>query len=128
MADPDENAAIINALQRHATVVVQKSLAEGFGLTVTEAMWKARPVVASAVGGITEQIEHERDGLLLEDPFDLAGFGRAVERLLRDPGLAARLGAAARERVRDEFLGDRHLEQYGALFARLGALPGDLRG
>ncbi len=127
MADPDENAAIINALQRHATVVVQKSLAEGFGLTVTEAMWKARPVVVSAVGGITEQIEHERDGLVLEDPLDLAGFGRAVERLLTDPGLAARLGAAARERVRDEFLGDRHLEQYGALFATPGA-PGALRG
>ena len=57
MADPDENAAIINALQRHATVVVQKSLAEGFGLTVTEAMWKARPIVASAVGGIADQID-----------------------------------------------------------------------
>ena len=57
MADPDENAAIVNALQRHASVVVQKSLAEGFGLTVTEAMWKRKPVVASAVGGIVDQIE-----------------------------------------------------------------------
>ena len=116
MGDPDENAAIINALQRRATVVVQKSLAEGFGLTVTEGMWKARPVVASAVGGITEQIEHEREGLLLDDPHDLVEFGAAVERLLSDRVLAARLGAAARQRVLDEFLGDRHLEQYGALF------------
>ena len=56
MADPDEAAAIVNALQRHATVVVQKSLAEGFGLTVAEAMWKARPIVASAVGGIVDQM------------------------------------------------------------------------
>ena len=56
MSDGDEAAAIVNALQRHATVVVQKSLAEGFGLTVAEAMWKARPVVGSAVGGIVDQI------------------------------------------------------------------------
>ena len=56
MNDVEENAAIVNALQRHATVVVQKSIQEGFGLTVTEAMWKARPVVASAVGGIQDQI------------------------------------------------------------------------
>ncbi len=127
MADPDENAAMINALQRHASVVVQKSLAEGFGLTVAEAMWKARPVVASARGGITEQIEHEQNGLLLEDPYDLAEFGRAVERLLCDRDLAARLGAAARERILEVFLGDRHLEQYGALFARTGSpSPGGL--
>ena len=62
LADPDENAAIVNALQRHASVVVQKSVAEGFGLTVAEAMWKSRPIVASAVGGIRDQItdgEHE---------------------------------------------------------------------
>jgi trehalose synthase len=119
MVDPDENAAIVNALQRHAAVVTQKSLAEGFGLTVTEAMWKARPVVASAVGGIADQIEHERHGLLVEDPNDLPGFARAVERLLTDRDLSARLGAAARQRVLAEFLGDRHLEQWGALFQSL---------
>ena len=67
MDDTDENAAIINALQRHATVVVQKSLAEGFGLTVAEAMWKSRPVVATAVGGIVDQIVHGKHGLLVED-------------------------------------------------------------
>ena len=59
MDDVDENAHLVNALQRHATVVVQKSLLEGFGLTVTEPMWKERPVVASAVGGITDQIEDD---------------------------------------------------------------------
>jgi trehalose synthase len=115
-ADPDEMSAITNALQRHATVVAQKSLAEGFGLTVTEAMWKSRPIVASAVGGIVDQIEHERHGLLLADPSDLAGFGAAVERLLRDHSLAARLGANAHARAATDFLGDRHLDQYAELF------------
>jgi len=111
MSDPDENAAIINALQRQATVVTQKSLAEGFGLTVTEAMWKSRPIVASAVGGISDQIADEQHGLLVDDPRDLAGFAESV--------LAAELGAAAHRRVLDEYLGDRHLEQYGRIFRHL---------
>src|SRR5207249_8147623 len=73
MDDPEENAATVNALQRHATVVVQKSLREGFGLTVAEAMWKERPVVASRVGGIQDQIVNGASGLLV-DPRDLQGF------------------------------------------------------
>ena len=120
MADPDEAAAMVNALQRHAAVVVQKSLAEGFGLTVAEAMWKSRPVVGSAVGGIADQIVDGEHGLLVQDPADLAAFGAAVESLLRDPGDAARLGRNARERATAEYVGDRHLEQYGQLLARLG--------
>lgn len=119
MEDPDEQAAIVNALQRHATVVVQKSLAEGFGLTVAEAMWKERPLVASAVGGIVDQVRDGLEGLLLDDPTDLAVFGAAVERLLRDPLEAARLARAARERAATEFLGDRHLRQYAGLLAEL---------
>ncbi len=106
---------IVNAVQRHATVVVQKSVAEGFGLTVTEAMWKSRPVVASAVGGIRDQIEDGRDGLLIADPRDLDGFAAAVGRVLADPALAHRLGHAAHLRVRERFLGDRHLDQYAEL-------------
>jgi trehalose synthase len=70
MEDLDENAVMVNALQRHARVVVQKSIAEGFGLTVTEAMWKSRPVVASSVGGIGEQIVDGKSGILLDDPRD----------------------------------------------------------
>ena len=66
--DDEENAAIVNALQRHATIVVQKSLAEGFGLTVAEAMWKERAVVASRIGGIQDQIEPGESGVLLDDP------------------------------------------------------------
>jgi trehalose synthase len=120
MADPDENAAIINALQRHASVVTQKSLAEGFGLTVTEAMWKARPIVASGVGGISDQITHGEHGLLIEDPRDLPAFGAAIERLLRAPQEAAQLGRNAHARATAEFLGDRHLDQYGRLFTGLG--------
>jgi trehalose synthase len=119
MADPDENAAIVNAIQRHASVVVQKSLAEGFGLTVAEAMWKRRPVVASAVGGIVDQIEDGIHGLLVDDPADLPAFGAAVESLLRDRAEAERLAENARQRVAAEFLGDRHLEQYGRLFEQL---------
>src|SRR5215207_10696060 len=84
MDDPEENAAMVNALQRHATVIVQKSVAEGFGLTVAEGMWKGRPVVASRVGGIQDQVVDGETGLLV-DPGDLAAFGRAVRRLLDDP-------------------------------------------
>ena len=119
MTDPDENAAIVNAIQRSASVVVQKSLAEGFGLTVAEAMWKRKPVVASAVGGIVDQIENDVHGLLVSDPADLPAFGAAVESLIRDREHAAQLAQDARRRVIDEFLGDRHLEQYAALFEQL---------
>ena len=119
MDDVDENAIIVNALQRHAYLVVQKSLVEGFGLTVTEAMWKARPMIASRVGGIQDQIVHERDGLLIADPYDLDALAAAIARLLDDPELAGRLGAAGRARVHDQFLGDRHLAQYVDLFERL---------
>ena len=119
MHDPDEAAIITNALQRHATVVTQKSVAEGFGLTVTEAMWKGRPVVASRIGGIADQITDHEDGLLIDDPTDLDAFGGAVRLLLEDPDLAARLGEAAHQHVEDEYLGDRHLERYAQLFATL---------
>jgi trehalose synthase len=114
MADPDANALLVNALQRHAAVVAQKSLAEGFGLTVTEAMWKGSPVVASAVGGIAAQITDGVDGVLV-DPSDLAGFGSAVARLLDDRQQAAQLGAAARDRVTRDFLVDRHLLDWGVV-------------
>ncbi len=112
MEDPEENAAIVNAVQRGSDVVVQKSRAEGFGLTVAEAMWKARPVVASRTGGIQDQIVDGQSGVLLNDPEDLTAFSRAVDGLLRDPARAGRLGEAARERVRNRFLGTRHLIQY----------------
>jgi trehalose synthase len=119
MADDEENAAIVNALQRHATIVVQKSLKEGFGLTVTEAMWKARPVVGSGVGGIRDQIEDGKSGLLLGNPLNLDEFATALETLLNDPKLCLKLGENARERVREHYLGIRHLLQYAELIERV---------
>jgi trehalose synthase len=116
MEDREENAAIVNALQRRADVVVQKSLAEGFGLTVAEAMWKARPVVASRIGGIQDQIADGETGLLIDDPNDLAAFGRSLLGLLANPDRAEEMGQRARRRVRDGFLGARHLMQYLDLF------------
>jgi trehalose synthase len=119
MDDDEENAVMVNALQRRADVVVQKSLAEGFGLTVAEAMWKARPVVASRVGGIQDQIEDGVSGILLDDPRDRAAFAAAVCGLLDDPGTARSMGERARERVRRDFLGSRHLAQWVAICADL---------
>ena len=121
MADVEENAAIVNALQRHAAIIVQKSIHEGFGLTVTEAMWKGRPIVASKVGGITEQINDGVEGLLLRDPTDAVEFGAALRRLLEHPDEAARLGAAAKKRAGEEFIGFRHLLDYADLLEQLDA-------
>ncbi len=118
MEDVAENALVVNALQRHAAVVVQKSLAEGFGLTIAEALWKARPVVASAVGGIVDQIVDGETGLLHE-PHDLDTFASHVSRLLEHPDDAQRLGAAGRRRVTERFLADRHLLQYAGMLERL---------
>ena len=115
MQDVEENAAIVNALQRRADVVVQKSLAEGFGLTVAEAMWKGRPVVASRVGGIEDQIEHQKSGFLIDDPTDLEGFGSAVVGLLQDHDRAAALGREARRHVIRQFLAPRHLMEQAQL-------------
>jgi trehalose synthase len=121
MDDPERNATIINAVQRHAAVLVQKSLEEGFGLTVAEAMWKQRPVVASAVGGIQDQILDGRDGLLLHDPADLDAFGRLLCRLLTDPELGRQLGRAGHQRVCAEYLHDRHLVQMAELAGAMAA-------
>jgi trehalose synthase len=116
--DVDENAAMVNALQRQATVVAQKSLAEGFGLTVAESMWKGRPTAGSAVGGIQDQIV-DGTGILLADPTDLAAFGAALRTLLDQPDLAERMGAAAKEYVAANFVGDVHLLRYAELFGRV---------
>ncbi|HKE67049.1 MAG TPA: glycosyltransferase [Micromonosporaceae bacterium] len=120
MSDVDENGAMVNALQRHASVIVQKSLAEGFGLTVAEGMWKGRPVVGSAVGGIRDQIA-DGTGILLPDPTDLPAFGHAVRTLIDDTALADRMGTAAREHVRAHYVGDQHLLRYAELFGTLVA-------
>jgi trehalose synthase len=117
--DAEENAAIVNALQRRSDVVVQKSLAEGFGLTVAEAMWKDRPVVAGRVGGIQDQVVHGETGLLIDDPRDLTAFGRAISDLLSDRERAASMGKAGHERVRHMFLGPRQMMDHATLLERL---------
>jgi trehalose synthase len=119
MDDVQENAAIVNAIQRRSDIVVQKSLAEGFGLTVAEAMWKSRPVVATKRGGIQDQIVDGESGILLDDPLDLEAMGGVLDRLLGDREYARGLGTAARQRVEDRFLGTRSLIQYEQLLAAL---------
>jgi trehalose synthase len=117
MDDVDENATVVNALQRHATVIAQKSLAEGFGLTVAEAMWKRRPVVGGRVGGIADQIVHGCGYLV--DPTDSVAFSRAVQTLLDDPARAEAMGSAARDHVHRAYFGDTHLLRWARLFADL---------
>ncbi|MFE0021161.1 glycosyltransferase [Amycolatopsis sp. NPDC059021] len=111
----EANGRIVNAVQRRATVLVQKSLREGFGLAVTEAMHKRRPVVASAVGGIVEQITHRVHGLLVP-PRDARALGAAVRELLGDPGLATSLATAAGAHCDRTFLVAREHERYARLF------------
>jgi trehalose synthase len=109
MADLDENALLVNAIQRAATTVTQKSLAEGFGLTVAEAMFKSRVVVASAVGGIRAQITHGDTGLLVDDPTDLPAFAGLVTRALAGGEDNHTMGVRARASVIANFLPDREV-------------------
>jgi trehalose synthase len=113
---PPDSHVEINALQRVSAVVVQKSVREGFGLTVSEALWKARPVVASAVGGIPLQVKHRYSGLLVHSP---EGAAAAIRQLLQNPDLARRLGENGREHVRQNFLLTRHLADYLLTFLTL---------
>ena len=121
--DPDiiirtlaQNDLEINALQWASTVILQKSLKEGFGLTVSEALWKAKPVVASNVGGIPLQIKDKYSGLLCYSP---EGAAFALKQLLSSPGYARKIGENGREHVRNNFLITRHLREYMLLFLSL---------
>lgn len=106
----------INALQRASAVIVQKSLKEGFALTVSEALWKERPVVASAVGGIPLQVKHKLTGLLSHD---IDGTAYALRQLLANPDYAGWLGKNGKEHVRQNFLITRHVRDYLLLFIAL---------
>jgi trehalose synthase len=124
MADLDENGAMVNALQRRADIVVQKSLAEGFGLTVAEAMWKRRPVIGTRVGGIQDQIVDRVSGILVDDHHDLSAIARAVLSLTGERQRATEMGEAAHRRVFDRFLVANRLAEYAELLAGLDA-PSD---
>ncbi len=106
-----ENHILVNALQRTSTVIIQKSVREGFGLTVTEALWKEKPVVASDVGGISIQIVDGWNRFLL-DPKDVKGFASRIIKLLKDQKLARRMGKKEKEFVRRKFLITRLLLNY----------------
>jgi trehalose synthase len=108
-----QDGALVNALQRRAAVVLQKSLREGFGLTVSEAMWKETPVIGGNVGGIRYQIEDGANGFLVNTIEDAAD---RIVRLLKDKELCDHMGGRARETVREKFLLTRYLEQYIDLF------------
>ncbi|OGV61778.1 MAG: glycosyl transferase family 1 [Lentisphaerae bacterium RIFOXYA12_FULL_48_11] len=106
----------INALQRASSVVLQKSLKEGFGLTVAEALWKAKPVIAGAVGGIPQQITHKFSGILT---YSIDGTVYYLKQLLNDQEYAKKLGANGREHVKNNFLITRHIRDYILLFLSL---------
>jgi len=106
----------INALQRASTVILQKSLKEGFGLTVSEGLWKGKPVIAGAVGGIPYQITHKYSGILTRS---VEGTAYWLKQLLQSPAFAKKLGDNGREHVRNNFLVTRHLREYMLLFLSL---------
>ncbi len=110
-----EDTALVNALQTKAAVVLQKSLREGFGLTVTEAMWKGTPVIGADVGGIPKQIDDGENGFLVSSVEEAA---ERIVTLVEDDNLRNEMGARAREKVRKHFLLTRLLEQYLDMFSR----------
>lgn len=113
---PPWSALEINALQRGSTIVIQKSLREGFGLTVTEALWKKKPVVASAVGGIPAQVIHKHTGMLAHS---VEGTAYQIRFLLSNPAIAQRLGEHGHEHVREHFLITSNAKRYLTLFLHL---------
>lgn len=106
-----ENNILVNALQRSSAVIIQKSIREGFGLTVTESLWKGKPVVASNVGGIPLQIKNEENGFLLE-PNDTKGFANRIIKILQNPDMAEEMGRKGKKIVRKDFLITRLLSDY----------------
>ena len=107
--DGEENAVTVNALQRHARIVVQKSLQEGFGLTVAEAMWKSRPVIGGDTGGIRLQVIDQHTGFLVNSP---EGAALRIRYLLSNSHRLEEMGKEAKEFVRENFLLTRHLREY----------------
>jgi trehalose synthase len=116
---PPWSALEINALQRASTIVIQKSLREGFGLTVTEALWKKKPVVASAVGGIPTQVIHKHTGMLAHS---VEGTAYQIRFLLSNPAIAQKLGEQGHEHVREQFLITSLTKRYLTLLLHIGGL------
>ncbi|MDD2890649.1 MAG: glycosyltransferase [bacterium] len=113
---PPSSDLEINALQRASTVILQKSLKEGFGLTVSEALWKSKPIIASAVGGIPLQIKHQYSGILTHS---IEGTAYYLKQLLNEPEYAKKLGINGKEHIKNNFLITRHIRDYLLLFLSL---------
>jgi trehalose synthase len=110
---PPWSALEINAIQMASDIVIQKSLREGFGLTVTEALWKSKPVIAGAVGGIPTQVIHKLTGMLVES---VEGCAYQIRYLLTHPEFAAQLGRNGREHVRENFLITTNMKRWLLLY------------
>lgn len=119
MESAKENSLIVNALQRCATVIVQNSIREGFGLTATEAMWKRKPVLVSSATGLKQQVTNNRNGLMVSNPEDSDEISECLVKLIKNPGLAYNLGRNAQRSVYDHFLVFRQISRYLELFTRL---------
>jgi trehalose synthase len=113
---PPSSDIEINALQRGSTVVLQKSLKEGFGLTVSEALWKSKPVIAGAVGGIPLQITHKYSGILTHS---IDGTAYWIKQLVNEPEFARKLGINGREHIKNNYLITRHIKDYLLLFVSM---------
>ena len=111
-----ENDILVNAFQVASDIILQKSIKEGFGLTVTEAMWKEKPIIGGNVGGIRVQIENGKNGFLVNSPEETA---KIIIQLIKDPNLAKKIGKQAKETVREKFLIPRLLRDYLKLFTEL---------
>ena len=112
------NQLFVNALQRFSTIIVQKSISEGFCLSITEALWKEKPVVATNVGGIPAQLREAENGFLVE-PYDTTGFADKVVQLLQNPDLAEQMGRKGKEIVNNDFLVTRLISDYLDLYSTL---------
>jgi trehalose synthase len=124
MASLEQNALLVNALQRASTLVVQNSLREGFGLTITEAMWKRVPVLSnSRACGPRQQVRDGLDGRLIADPEDVDGLRHALDAMLADSEARHRYGGAAQRRVHDLFIVIAQLRRWAQLFGALPPLP-----
>ncbi|HHP7241770.1 MAG TPA: glycosyltransferase [Cyclobacteriaceae bacterium] len=119
MESPQENALIVNALQRCSTIVAQNSLQEGFGLTVTEAMWKITPILGSMACGLRHQIRNGVDGQLVKDAEDTESLAQTISDMIREPIQLENQGYSAQRRAIDEFLVFSQLMKWGDTLAKL---------
>ncbi len=121
MDDPKQNALIVNALQRSSSIIVQNSLQEGFGLTATEAMWKQVPIIVSNAAGLKYQVEHEINGMIIDDATDIDLLSNALNKMLFQPKVREKWGFNGQIRVIEHFTVFSQLKRWLSLFAKLSS-------